>query len=203
MTRAWLLAPAVLAAALVAPSARAGCPHLVADPRGDVHQTVASPDPAVEDVRENDLLSVDLTDTPRTITATFHVAALGGQTVEAHLYELGFSTETDRWYLRAQHGLRGEDYELVHLVGSRDAPEDTGAGGGALAVTVTGTYRPGTATLTVTAPRSEFGESLRGPLQLIRANVWHGVEPPAGGVYLEAADRGRTDRTYRLGRTRC
>lgn len=195
--------------ALSVPAGAAGrCAPLLTDARGDVQETGTNPPYPVEDVRQVDLLSVDLASTAKTITATFTVASLDpeSQPLEAHLYSVGFSTEGQRYYLDARHDAGADSYSVRRLLTGRDAPEDmlVPASSSEDVADATGTYSTKRGVITVTAPRSVFATTggLSGAVTSIRATTYAGARVPGAEVY-EFADHGRTDRSHRVGTPGC
>lgn len=208
MKRPLLLTAALLAGVLAVP-AQASCRHLLTDVAGDVQETGTNPSAPIEDTRQVDLTSVDLTGDARTITAVLHVASLDPESkpYEAHSYDVGFSTETARFYLTASRGSYYHDeFTVVHRFGSPDAPEDQtpSTGPGEVLADAKGRFDERAGTITITAPLSVFAGlgGLHGPLTKIRATTGAGTQVPGVEAY-ELADSGRTDGFYRPGTRGC
>jgi hypothetical protein len=204
--RTTLLAVALLAPLALPAAASARCVPLLTDPKGDVQETGVNPPYPVEDTRQVDLVSVDLASTRTTVTARFRLERLGTESspMESHAYEVGFTTAGTRYYLIARHDETGDEYELQKLLTGPAAPEDQPIAPGAAEslASLEGTYDGRHHTITVTAPRSAFGDAFGRELTAVRASTYAGVRPPGGTVY-EWADRGRTDRVHRVGTRGC
>jgi hypothetical protein len=208
MKRPLMLIAALLAGGLTVP-AHASCAHLLTDPVGDVHETGANPSAPIEDTRQVDLTSADLTGSARTITAVLHVASLDPESkpFEAHYYDVGFSTERARFYLMATRGGYYHDqFSVTHLFGGTDAPEDQYPSPGAAETLgdARGRFDERAGTITITAPLSLFESQggLHGPLTKIRATTGAGTQVPGVEAY-ELADGGRTEGFYRPGSRGC
>jgi hypothetical protein len=208
--RTSLLALALLVPLAAVPAAAsARCVPLLTDAAGDVMETGANPPYPVEDVKQVDLISADLSTTRTTITARIRLASLSVESspVESHAYEVGFTTGEQRYYLTAHHDSTEDSYEAVHLLTGPAAPEDKGKlspGAAEVLATVKGTYDARHNTITVTAPLSVFKGTggIGASLTAIRASTYAGTRPPGGAIY-EWADQGRTDRYYRVGSRGC
>lgn len=204
--RTTLLALALLVPLALPAAASGRCVPLLTDPKGDVQETGVNPPYPVEDTRQVDLVSVDLATTRTTVTARFRLERLGLESspIEAHAYDVGFTTAGTRYYLVARHDETGDEFELQKLLTGPAAPEDQPVAPGAAEslAFVKGRYDGRHDTITVVAPRSAFGDAFGRELSAVRASTYAGVRPPGGAVY-EWADRGRTERVHRVGSAGC
>jgi hypothetical protein len=203
-----LLAAAVLLSLCPPSLAASGCTALLTDPAGDVQETGANPPAPVEDERQVDLLSVDLASTRRQITASFRVVSLDAETqpLEAHAYEVGFTSNGQRYYLYVSHDANADHYWVVHQLGDATTGEDQPLAPGAREVLgdAVGTYRPRQRLITVTARAAQFegAGGLGKEVTSIRATTYAGSRAP-GGEAFEFADHGRTDQVHRIGSPGC
>lgn len=206
--RTSLLAAAVLLSLCVPSQAASRCTPVLSDPAGDVQETGLNPPAPVEDVRQVDLRSVDLASTRSAITATFRLVSLdpGTQPLEAHAYEVGFTSNGQRYYLYASHDESADYFEVVHQLGDAATGEDQVVAPGAREVLgqAFGSYQPRQRLITVTARLAQFESSggLGKDLTSIRATTYAGSRAPGGEAY-EFADHGRTDRVHRIGTPGC
>jgi hypothetical protein len=193
---------------LQASQAASRCTPLLSDPAGDVQETGANPPAPVEDERQVDLLSVDLASGRGTITASFRVVSLDpeAQPLEAHAYEVGFTSNGQRYYLYASHDSTANYFEVVHQLGDSATGEDQPVAPGAREVLgdASGSYQPRQRLITITARLAQFegAGGLGKDLTSIRATSYAGSRAPGGEAY-EWADHGRTDRGYRIGTPGC
>jgi hypothetical protein len=203
-----LLAAAIVLSLCPPALASARCTPLLTDPAGDVQETGVNPPAPVEDERQVDLLSVDLDSTRRQVTATFRVVSLDPETqpLEAHAYEVGFTTNGQRYYLWVSHDANENNFWVVHQLGDATTGEDQPLAPGAREVLgdAVGTYQPRQRLITVTARASQFEGpgGLGRELTSVRATSYAGSRAPGGEAY-EFADHGRTDRVHRVGTPGC
>jgi hypothetical protein len=191
-----------------ASQATSRCMPLLSDPAGDVQETGLNPPAPVEDVRQVDLLSVDVASGRGSITARFHVVSLDPETqpVEAHAYEVGFTSNGQRYYLFVSHDASADQFWVVHQLGDSETGEDKPLAPGAREVLgeAIGTYQPRQRLITVTARLAQFegGGGLGKELSSIRATTYAGSRAPGGEAY-EFADHGRTNQVHRIGTPGC
>jgi hypothetical protein len=203
-----LLAAALLLAVAAPSGAASRCTPLLSDPAGDVQETGHNPPPPVEDVSQVDLLSVDLSSSRSSVTARFRLASLNpeSQPLEAHAYEVGFTSAGQRYYLVATHDATADRYTLHHLTSGSAPPEDqpVPAATSESLGEVTGSYVTRQHVVTITARLAQFdgGGGLGKELTSIRASTYAGTRAPGGEIF-EWADHGRTDRVHRIGTGGC
>jgi hypothetical protein len=205
-----VLAVVLLSLSLPVPASQATsrCVPLLSDPAGDVQETGVNPPAPVEDVRQVDLLSVDLTSGHGSITASFQVVSLDPEArpLEAHAYEVGFTSNGQRYYLYASHDASADEFWVVHQLGDSETGEDKPLAPGAREVLgeASGSYQPRQRRITITARLSQFegGGGLGKELSSIRSTTYAGSRAPGGEAY-EFADHGRTEQVYRLGTAGC
>jgi hypothetical protein len=201
--KTYLAAAAVLLSLCPPSLAASRCTPLLTDPAGDVQETGLNPPAPVEDERQVDLLSVDLASTRGQVTASFRVVSLDpeAQPLEAHAYEVGFTSNGQRYYLYASHDAKADYFTVVHQLGDATTGEDQPLAPGAREVLgeAVGSYQPRKRLITVTARLSQFegAGGLGKELTSIRATSYAGSRAP-GGEAFEFADHGRTDRVHRL-----
>lgn len=201
-------------AAVVAPSAAAApCRPLLSDPRGDSsYADTGDALRAVEDGRLTDLLTVDLGSDRKELVVRIRTVGSnpeGGTSTLDHLWNVDFSTATERFSLAAESNrLTGARFALYRIVAGGDVAEDeegpeSSAGFGVDTV-VTGTVDEVAGRIVMRVPVSAFTEfgGLGKELTTLRAGAYSGLSADVVGEYT-STDFASTRSRFRVGTPGC
>ena len=213
---ALLLAGALVAVgvAVVSPPAGAAtCRPLLTDPEGDSsYANTEDALRAVEDGRLTDLLAVDLGSDRRELVVRIRTVGSnpeGGTSTLDHLWNVDFSTATERFSLSAQSNrLTGARFSLYRIVAGGEVAEDEEGPGSSAGVgvdtVVTGTVDEVAGRIVMRVPVSAFTEfgGLGKELTTLRASAYSGLSADVVGEY-SSTDVASTRSRFRVGTRGC
>lgn len=209
--RAALLVTSLVVGSVLVPAASAApaCRHLLTDPRGDAsYANSGDALRAVEDGRSIDLLTVDLSSDRKALLVDVRVAGRPletGSDVVDHMWSVSFSTETDRFQVRAKSSsaLAGPVFTLYEEYGEPpdDYQEPSVSVGRAIDYPVTGSVDEAKGVVRVVVPLGAF-ESYAGlgrSIGKVRVITWTG-QLSANWI---SGDFGTSTSSYRVGARAC